>query len=265
MSTAYRPKLFRNVLIGALLLLTILVTFLYFSEGAQGWLLRWSEVLSGAGSILLSGLLVVLYRQQMGLLAIEQRPLIDIEYDEADERSMILYLSNAGKGVATDLELVTVTVFPEIEHFQPGISVTKCTRKTEDLEYTRGRSVKPSEQRAAFEARPGLGLKYQEDSEEVDLSVSYPDQQTSNYGFSSGLDELKRQETPIIRIYFYVRYTNSLGEKQLKYVHGLELDGDAGKLNYEEACENGARVFFGEPTVTSTDLSFDLSTDRSVI
>jgi hypothetical protein len=262
MNPTYQPQRFKQVFVALLVIISFVGGVVAVTPAAQDWLLRWGQILSGAGSLILSGLLVFLYRQQMSLIAAEQRPFVEVEDDEADGDHLHVYLSNVGKGIATNLELVTMTVFPETENSEPGIARTRLTRQpTEAEEHRRGQSLRPAEDRIPFEARPTLGIQIPSAHSRVDPTVVERSGGTiSRFGFGAGLAHLDREEAEVIRLHFYIRYTDTHEQQHIQYFRGLELDGDVGNISVDEAYRQGGKMLSGGPDVSASNLEFDLST-----
>ncbi|WP_226011848.1 hypothetical protein [Halomicrobium salinisoli] len=237
------------------------IGFVVSNNAAQLWLLQWGQVLGAIGSLFLSGLLVVLYRQQKTILAAEQRPIVEIEDDVAQDDDLIVYLSNVGKGVATGLELVTVTVFPESADVDPGVAVNALRRKPESPDdHRRGQSIKPAEEVVPFEARTSFPMHIPTNSTNSSPeTVWYPDEQTSRWDFASGLARLEDQSVSVARIHFYIRYQGVLGDLHVRHVRGLEFDGNIGENTLEALHEAGGTMMYGEPELVDPDLHFDLS------
>lgn len=99
------------------------------------WLQTWAQPISAIGTVILTVFLVVLYRQQKNLLRdnynANHRAVVEVEDFHVGDEKLHLTLSNVGNGIATNLELVTTTVFEPSSHLSPGV-ITDRTMMTED-------------------------------------------------------------------------------------------------------------------------------------
>lgn len=221
-------------------------------EGVFAWLLQWHAALSGLISVTLTAFLVVLYRQQRDLLKAEHQPVIDIEKFEIEDDDLIVSASNFGNGVATDLELVTVSAFQGLKSLSNGLAVSKMTRKSKESQANRtGRSIKAGEEKIDFEAR-------------VPLPIAVSNSRAQKYGFRSGVEELALEDAEVVRIHFYLRHENILEKHDISHFLSIEFEPQDERLTSQESrptlervSEKGAKMLSGEPSVSAENLSVD--------
>lgn len=246
--------------------LILIAGYVIYSPAAQAWVLKWGGILSGLASALFSFLLVILYDQQRRLLAAEQQPIIEVEGEIADEDHFRVFISNAGKGVATNMELVTVCLFTKQGVYQPGVDITSFRRspKGED-DRRRGNSIKPGEDKIPFDVRPGIGLNRGVKEIERDGTLPISRDDPHKFAFGTGLKRLQEEGVDVVRLHFYVRYEDALETKKLKYFSGIEFsinneDLAPDDFEFETVYSESGPMIFGDPDVISPDYGFDIST-----
>lgn len=69
------------------------------------WLLTWSSVINAFGSLLLSLLLILLYRENIGVLKAQQKPSVRVSDQDSDGDEIVVYLSNYGDGLAKNIRI----------------------------------------------------------------------------------------------------------------------------------------------------------------
>lgn len=195
-----------------------------------GWLQEWADVLGVIGSLILSGLLVLLYRRQQQLLKMERRPIIEVgDYNFEDGTAEIL-LSNYGEGVATDLELVTAVKFEGTETLKPEKASAPFRRSGEDHRRLE-RSIRPHQELVRFEADPCIGLDWHPMSE----------RRVGDFRTSTRLME----EEDIEEFYFklFIRYSNQLDETEIESLFSFPREVELNNpLGFYEAYSNGGML-----------------------
>lgn len=210
---------------------------------------EWATPLAGFGSLALSFALVILYRQQQQLLKrsydANHRAVVDIESYEVHNREISLYLSNVGNGVATDLELVTATVFKPTDALHPGVTTAQLSLQLE--QGGRGRqSLKAGEDHLEFTTRPALGFK--------------SNGQTSRNSIESAMvNQAVQEEINILRIHYFLRYSDLRDHRSLRYIAGWEVEPDKEIDVLETLVSQGGPMMFGEPRIDPESLELDLS------
>lgn len=224
------------------------MTFVVYSPTAQSWLLKWATVISGFGTVILTFFLVLLYRQQKELLAADQSPFIEVDDYNPKEGRLQVYLSNAGKGVATNLELVTVSIFSNLDNVGPGIAAYNLTRESNSSDVKRrGRTLQPAEECIGFNAIPLIGFR-----------IGGPDKILDRATFNTAMSRLRGEEPGIIRIHFYIRYQDLLGNYHIKHFSSMELEMTDEDPSFEEAYNSAAPMLWGEPEVSADSLQFSI-------
>ncbi|WP_231183081.1 hypothetical protein [Haladaptatus sp. DYF46] len=246
-------KIHRGYLLGILVL--ILVGGILYIPKSRSFMNSNSGAVSGVLSLLLVLLYLIQYqtqKEQQKLMEADHRSVIEVEDYWTEDEKIIFQLSNFGNGVATDIELVSLSVFEDTEYFSPGTMRNRLTRKSDDPDRNRmGQSLKPGEGRIAFEALPSIGFELNSG-------------QIHRCGFRTGMDELHTEDVDIIRLFYYIRYGDLLGEKHIFPVFMLEAEPIEKRRKFEQVFKEAGQVpirlqIIGEPKISADDLSFNLS------
>lgn len=194
------------ILVGSLLLYPDSRAVLNANQGA----------LSGTLSFLLVLLYFGQYRLQDRQLSLENRPHIELQRYEPEQKEFELWLSNPGNGVAKDIEVVTEINFPETKDIRPATNSYRVRRVDEDGDKKRrvGNSLKAGEHNVRFIGEPHIGLQ---------LSERY-----QGYGLRAGTGFLAREGIEEINVEFLVKGSDLLGNEYRESIFGVpytvELD-----------------------------------------
>jgi len=209
----------------------------------------WGEPLAGIGSLVLSGALVLLYRKQHKLqksnFEADHRAVVDIESYQSLKKDFNLYLSNVGNGVATDLELITVTVLPESAPLASGVTTNRVSKKL--VQGGKGRqSIKAGEDNEEYYSRPAIPIGNKGGS-------------ATRYSVDTGIAKLVREDVGVVRIHCFIRYRDLRNQYSVRYLSGWELEPDNDLEYWGELVDRGGEMIFGEPDVDPETLQLDLS------
>ena len=208
-------------------MLPLTLSTLFFS-----WLLKWGEVLGVFGSLILSGLLVWLYRQQYELLKIEQTPSLEVSDWEMNEDEITLYLSNFGEGLAKNIRLRTTVEFPT----EDNVSMVSDSRSRNSVEvFTVEHNVHRYEDGEKLRERDIMGT---ERKVELRGEPPFPDPSGQGYGnFQSGVGETLRQETYEFNFWIDVVYETEFNEEKFEPVtlpgRWFKIEPEEGKTLFE--------------------------------
>jgi len=215
------------------------------------WLLKWGEVISGFGSVLLAAVLAILYKQQKDLLSDQHRAqheaVIEIEEFGPEWENIEMSLSNVGNGVGLDPELVVLGIYTdESGEVSDGI-ITKPIKRADRRSPVTGGSIKSRESRISYEIEPALPSLFD----------------GSRTGFSSAIQELLDEEIAIARLHYFIRYTDLTGRYHIEYAEGWEFVPEE-EIEYAHAAlNNGNIMVYGEPEVDADKLAYDISSTPS--
>lgn len=199
------------------------------------WLQEWIAAVSALGSLILTGALVYLYfrqtriqqRQadiqdaQQTLLEAQAKPIVEYGPVDAEGNTVYMSLSNAGGGVATELQLVMEVEFTPRNGIQPAETAVpleehiqqEAPGEEEGFTLVRGgNSLKPYTEDTPFVGSPTLGIRSASDRTE--------------YSFSDGIDYLIENDFTELRCTVYLQYTDPFGtsERDVILVGGGPLD-----------------------------------------
>ena len=164
------------------------------------WISQWSEVVSGLGSIVLSLLLVILYKRQQEQLSANNKALLDVSSVEWDRDKATIELSNYGNGVATNLSLLTLAYVDNGGHRRYVAKSNHLKRQDKSGEWAN--TIRPEEEDIEFKGKSRIG-KMAPDTWPNDWIPTY---------FSS-----------------FIREMRATGSEEVKYLHvvkGAELSND---------------------------------------
>jgi hypothetical protein len=80
------------------------------------WVFQWSEIVAGLGSVVLTILLVVLYKRQQEQLAAQHEAVLEVTGVDWEGDRATVYISNFGNGVAKRLRLATLVQVDTGDH-----------------------------------------------------------------------------------------------------------------------------------------------------
>lgn len=175
----------------------------------------------GVVSTILSALLVILYFGQHRLLRrqleLEHKPHVEIQRYETDGRKLVVWLSNLGNGVATNIEIEACIDFHETDNFSPGCASDRFRRVGEEGDYKKrvGNSLRAGEHDIRFVAEPA-----------VDIT---PDEPNHGWGLRAATERLVPDGVEEVTLEFWVTSEDLLGRKDRETVFGrpsrVEIDG----------------------------------------
>lgn len=184
----------------------------------------WRQVLNsnqGVVSAILSSLLVLLYFGQHRLLRrqleLEHKPHVEIQEYETDGRKLIVWLSNFGNGVATNIELEGCIDFNETDNLRSGCASDRFRRVGEEGDYKKrvGNSLRPGEHNIRFVSEPA-----------VDIT---PDEPNQGWGLTAATGRLAPDGIEEVTLEFWVTSEDLLGRESRESVFGrpsrVEIDG----------------------------------------
>lgn len=166
------------------------------------WLYTWSKVIAGLGSVILTILLVILYKRQQEQLAAQHEAILevtDVEWHNRDRG--IFWVSNFGNGVAKDLFLTTLVKSDSGDHRTHAVRSTALTRIDKDGEWTN--VLQAGEEDIPFHAKSKVG------------------QQAPSYW---------SDDWTTLRFSPFIREAKENGATEVKFchvIHGAELSGNA--------------------------------------
>ncbi len=196
------------------------------------WLLKWGQVLGALGSLILSVLLVWLYRQQYNLLKIEQTPSIEISDWEMNGDEITLYLSNFGEGLAKNLRLRTMVEFPT----EADVNMVSDSRNRDSIEvFTVEHNIHRYEEGEKLRERDIIGT---ERKVEFRGKPPFPDPSGQGYGdFQSGVGESFREEFYEFCFWIDVVYETEFNEEKTEPMtvpgRWFEIEPKEGKKLFE--------------------------------
>lgn len=158
---------------------------------------------TGLGSLVLSALLVFLYRQQKEILRVDKLPEIEISSRSFDGDTLEVVISNYGDGLAKNISYHTVVQVPDKDGFKPMFATSSARRMTEESERTLERSLRPHESQVKFEGVPRI--KYQLEGRTRRLA-----------DFSTGFAQLNQDDIDSVWFQIYVVAEDQLGGCQMK-------------------------------------------------
>jgi len=211
------------------------------------WLLQWGQILGTIGSLVLSALLVLLYKQQYHLLKIEQTPTIEVSDWEMEGDSVTLYLSNFREGVAKNLRLRTTVEFPTTDKVNlvsdsrnPNnvevITVEHNIYRHEEGEKLRERDIMGAERKVEFRGEP-----------------PFPDPTGRGYGnFQSGVGKTLSLGDNEFCFWIDVVYETEFGDEETEVV---TIPGRWFKIDKEE----GERLYKTRPNEITFEYVFNKS------
>jgi hypothetical protein len=211
------------------------------------WLLKWGEVLGALGSLILSGLLVWLYRQQYELLKIEQTPSIEVSDSEMNGDEITLYLSNFREGLAKNMRLRTTVEFPT----EGDVNLISDSRNRDRVEvYTVEHSIHRYEEGEKLRERDIMGT---ERKVEFRGNPPFPDPSGQAYGnFQSGVGESLRKEAYEFCFWVDVVYETEFDEEKAEPV---TVPGRWFKIEKE----NGESLYKTKPNEITYEYIFNMS------
>lgn len=137
------------------------------------WALQWSEIVVGLGSVVLTILLVVLYKRQQEQLAAQHEAVLEVTGVDWEGDRATVYISNFGNGVAKRLRLTTLVQVDTGDHRYYTIrsNVMERTDKKENIPddiqreegntlFERGgrpNAIQPEEEDIPFEGKSRVG------------------------------------------------------------------------------------------------------------
>lgn len=207
------------------------------------WLLQWSGVISGLGSLLVSGGLLLLYCQQKQLLRqnhiTSNRAYLSVDHFWFEDDGIFVDLSNSGNGLAKDLELVCVSIITDSDGgVKYGTEVSPFQRLglPEDL------SINENESEVAVKSRPRFSALQDSDT-------------TSWAGLQRQLDS---EKYPTARLHFFIRYSDLTEKRWINHLASVEFSVE--KMDgFSDTMENGGRMILGLPSPDAETLKYDKS------
>lgn len=161
---------------------------------------QWSQIIAGLGSVVLSALLVVLYKRQQEQLAAQHEAVLEVTDVEWHGDKAILWVSNYGNGVAKNLALTTLVKVDTDDHRTYTIRSNALKRIDKEGEWTN--LIQPGEEDVPFYGKSKVGRL---------APVSWPSNWLS-LSFSA-----------------FIRKVKSNGSTEVKFCHvvqGSELSGN---------------------------------------
>lgn len=119
------------------------------------WLLQWSEVVAGIGTIVLTALLVLLYKKQQEQLAAQHEAVLEVISVDYDGDEVLVHLSNFGNGVARDIGLVTLVYTDSGEHRKHVLKSNQMKRQDKGGTWTN--VIRPGEENIPFRGKAKVG------------------------------------------------------------------------------------------------------------
>lgn len=178
---------------------------------ATDWLLRWGEVIGGLGSVLLTGALVVLYRQQKDILSqtfrVNNRAILEVDDSGLSNEDHHLKVSNVGEGVGLSPEMIVAGVYTHSSgNVFSGVTTNRLNRLDRGEQNTPG-SIRPDEHEIPLVSR-----------------FSLPSIHGGNRAeFFTAIRELDNEDIEVARIHTWIRYSN-LTEKYRTQVDVFRVD-----------------------------------------
>jgi hypothetical protein len=219
-------------------------------EGVFSWLLRWAEVIGGLGSLALTFLLVILYRQQKNILSrtfsASNRAIIEIDSAFLSGENFTLLLSNVGNGPGLNPELVIAGIYTDASgKVYEGVVKNRLSLVDRGASNTTG-SIRPGEQEIKFIGSFSIPTLFGNHRSE----------------FFAVIRNLKEKDIHVARIHTWVRYSDLTEESHLQYVRGWEFNPRVDLyLEEEEVSEYldlTAQMLFGKPTLDAESLDLEL-------
>jgi len=137
------------------------------------WVFQWSEIVAGLGSVVLTILLVVLYKRQQEQLAAQHEAVLEVTGVNWEGDNATVYISNFGNGVAKRLQLATLVQVDTGDHryYTMRSNVMERIDKNEEvpveiqrqegnLLFERGgrpNAIRPEEENIPFEGKSRVG------------------------------------------------------------------------------------------------------------
>jgi len=215
-------------------------------EPVYDWLLRWGTVIGGLGSVLLSIVLVILYRQQKNLLRDQfianHRAKLEVSSAFPTENQIDINLSNVGNGVATDLEIAILGVYTtEGGELRDGITSNKLDRAYR------------------FESKSGSLEANETDVHYVGRITIPAVQGDGGTGFETGIREMVREDITACCLYLYLLYSDFTNEQRSEFIKGWKFEPIDEAASAEECIEKGEEMWLEIPDLDPETMDYDLS------
>ena len=196
------------------------------SLAPPGWVYEWSQIVGALGSVLLSALLVVLYKRQQQQLAADHKALLEVSDVEWDRDTATLCLSNFGNGVATNLSLTTLVYTRSGEHRK---YVTKSNHlKRRGKSGTWANTIQPGEDDVVFEGKSRVGEP---------APQKYPND-WSSVNFSLFIKQMKVKDVTEVKYLHVVNGAELSGKRCLATVNPMTRSVNPQEFEREHSLEN---------------------------
>jgi hypothetical protein len=189
-------------------------------------LVDWSRIIAGLGSVLLSALLVVLYKKQKEQLAAQHEAVLEVTDVEWYDDKAIIWVSNFGNGVAKDLFLTTLVSADNGEHRNYSIRHNALKRIGTGGEW--GNHIRSDEEEIPFVGKSKVGQP---------APMHYPADWVS-LNFSTFIRNAKENGANQVKYLHLVEGTEGSNQRSIASVRDMTRSVNPQKFDYQHSLQN---------------------------
>lgn len=208
---------------------------------------------TGSG-VLISALLtlglLVLYSQMRDIQQMERRPIVEVADYALEGNSVVVWLSNYGKGSATNLQLEFEIVEPDPLPVEVESGFVQLRRESDDG-VRRETSLPPEKEYIKYQSTPYLSIRREGEMKKMD--------------WGAAVKPLSEEGVEEVRFLLRIHFSNQLGEEHSQLITPKSRGADVQPMSRLESEAHGVPPAELDPSDINVEIlsSGDVSNDSS--